>query len=544
RAWGEKCAERLEGDFAFILHDAEAGRVVCARSFSGKRPLYYAEPSGSLVVASALSAVLAHPWCPTALNMVSIAECAAGLSPTTSETSYEAVRRVPAGSSLVWAVGSAPRLPRHWEPPPFVEAAAASFEEAAQELREIIRLAVTERLDTSGPTSVWLSGGWDSPAVFASGENELKRRGRGEHLRPVSISYPVGDSGREDELILDIVQHWGAPVHWLDIGNIPLFQDTVRTAASREEPFAHAFEFWNRALVAGSRAEGARVAFDGVGADQIFQVSPVYIADLVRGGRWIHAAREWRARGMSGSGFRRFFRMTIQPLLPSAALALASAVRGRPLVSYFDRHLPPWIRTDFARRYQLAERHRARVDRFAGGSQAAYEAHWFLTEPFFPEVFRMVAGFALEDGLELRSPLYDNRVIGFAATRPRDERAKGGETKRLLRAAMRGLIPANVLAPRPYHTGTTGEYFWRSMRESFPPLLEAALDNSVLVDAGIVDGEVLRRVAGPALQGSQNVALNLFYTVQTELWLRELIRSEKAVESEHPPQAATATARC
>ncbi|MFN2399348.1 MAG: hypothetical protein ABR543_12000, partial [Gemmatimonadaceae bacterium] len=47
RAWGEKCAERLEGDFAFILHDAEAGRVVCARSFSGKRPLYYAEPSGS-----------------------------------------------------------------------------------------------------------------------------------------------------------------------------------------------------------------------------------------------------------------------------------------------------------------------------------------------------------------------------------------------------------------------------------------------------------------------------------------------------------------
>src|SRR5690606_4084438 len=133
--------------------------------------------------------------------------------------------------------------------------------------------------------SIWLSGGWDSPAVFAAGQAALRASGDPRSLLPVSISYPPGDPGREDELIESIAMHWDVPIHWVDIRDIPFVDRPVERAAERDEPFGHAFEMWHRSLARGSRGVGAHVAFDGVGGDQLFQVSEVYFADLLRSGR-------------------------------------------------------------------------------------------------------------------------------------------------------------------------------------------------------------------------------------------------------------------
>ena len=80
--------------------------------------------------------------------------------------------------------------------------------------------------------------------------------------------------------------------------------------------------------------------------------------------------------------------------------------------------------------------------------------------------------FAREEGVEIRSPLYDRRVIEFALTRPREERSSGVETKKLLRASMRGLLPDSILATRTKRTGVTGGYFGRSMREHLPAMVD------------------------------------------------------------------------
>jgi asparagine synthase (glutamine-hydrolysing) len=59
RAWGDDCAARLEGDFAFIVWDRRARRICAAREFGGKRTLFYASVNGTLVSASASGGVLA-----------------------------------------------------------------------------------------------------------------------------------------------------------------------------------------------------------------------------------------------------------------------------------------------------------------------------------------------------------------------------------------------------------------------------------------------------------------------------------------------------
>jgi asparagine synthase (glutamine-hydrolysing) len=129
---------------------------------------------------------------------------------------------------------------------------------------------------------------------------------------------------------------------------------------------------------------------------------------------------------------------------------------------------------------------------------------------------------ALEEGIQLRSPLYDARVIELALARPRRERSSGAETKLLLRKAVEGLLPEHVLAPRAAKTGTTGAYFERSMREGYPPLCEEFLRCSELASAGMIDAEELRRSATAYSRGaaSGQVGVNLFFTLQAELWLR------------------------
>ena len=401
RAWGDRCVEHLEGDYAFILYDRRYRSVFCARDFGGKRPLHYADLGHTLVLGSTAAAVLAHPDCPDDFNLLHLAEAAGALWQSSQETAYQAVSLIPAGWSLTWNAGHGAHVQQHWYPPENSTAKGPPFEEAALELRGLLRRAVDERLSTSGVTSVWMSGGWDSTAVFAAGQLALQDRRNSQQLHPVSVSYPPGDRGREDELIAAAAGHWDVPVHWVDIRNIPLVDDPGACAVHRDEPNAHAYENFSRALARGSRAIGAHVAFDGNGGDQLFQISATYLADLLRTGRWIGLAEEWRA--LRFTGFKTFFRVAVQPNLPSLLLDAATAFRGgRRLHGTYERWMPSWTnRRTSPRRSTSASRATCRP---GGGEAARPTSNRCTWGCRFSRMFGIGAGIALEESVEVRSP--------------------------------------------------------------------------------------------------------------------------------------------
>ena len=522
RAWGEHCLQHLEGDYSFILWDRSQRRVFCARDFAGSRPLFYADLDHSIVIASTLSAVVAHPRCPDDLNLEFLAETAAALWPSPHETAYRAVNLVPAGSRLSQSNGRAAQVQQHWHPPEIESASGPTFDEAAVELSELLGRAVDERLAPRGVTSVWMSGGLDSTAVFGAGQKILQGGHSSRVLRPVSVSFPPADPGREDELISAIGHHWNTPVHWLDIRQIPLFGQTAEGATERDEPFEHFFEMFNRALARGSRAIGARVALGGGGGDQLFAADLSYLVDLLRTGRWVTLAREWRASARRG--VREFFRHVIKPTLPTSALRAATLLRGgQRLHGYLERWIPDWMDRRWVGR--LAERQTLHTPSRRGKSSAGYEMYFALTSAFFPRVSGRLGALGLEEGVETRSPLLDERLIRFAALRPRTERRSGRETKLLLRRAMRGMLPAEVLAPRRFKTGVIVNPVVTAMREGYPNLLRPLLDSPVLAELGLIQPSLLQRAYREYLRhGDADVALALFSTAQVELWLRGRLR--------------------
>lgn len=525
RAWGDAAPRWLEGDFAFVLWDSARRRAVCARDFGGKRPLYYAMANDRLIVGSTMAAVIATPGFTPRLNVAVLAETCAQFWSGSNETCYEGVRELPAGATLVWKPGTSPKVVRHWDVPDVGTIQGASLEDGALELRELLVRSTAERLAPHGETAVWMSGGWDSSSVFASARSAVSERQDGRRVTPVSISYPEGDPGREDELISAIASHWKSPVHWIDVERIPLLAGADTNAGHRDGPYAHTYEHWNRALAAGARSLGARAAFDGNGGDQLFQISDVFLSDLLRGGRVSATANQWRAKGGRGAG--TFFDWVIAPALPEPLKQPVLQRLGRRSADDFTRPTPPWIRADFVARHGLHDRERSRMPSRPGYRGWRREAHFFLAAPVFPRAFQCLAGFALDAGVELRSPLYDRRVVEFACARPREERNDARETKRLLRAAMRGLLPDEVLAPRPTRTGITTAYSDRRMRSEFPLLLARHGKMQMLAELGIVDPDAMRRGWEEYCRtGSTALKIPLFLTMNVELWLQAQARAE------------------
>ncbi len=524
RAWGPALAEHLVGDYAFVIWDRRLRRLVAARDPLGMRALYWAKLGDRVAVASSSRALAELTGRADTLNLASLGAQVAGLIWSNgTDTAFVGVDPVPAAHQLIWEDGRT-RLERFWHPPVAPDRRPTDAAEAALELRSLLGRAVTERMG-SGPNSVWMSGGWDSTAVFAAGQQALADSER-PRLRPVSISYPEGDPGREDELIEQVGQHWNAPIHWIESEEIPLLDDLEARAGLTDEPPVHLYELWNRDLARGSRAIGARVALDGCGGDNLFQVSDVILADLLQGGRLFEFAT--RARSRRALGWKYLAKAGVLPLLPDALVRGGERVAGRRLPRHYMEHRPAeWMRDEFLSAHGLRERALETLRAGPGDSLAQAENILFVNAPLWGWAGGYMRGVLLQEGVEARSPLLDLRVVEFALRRPVAERADRRETKILLRRAMRGLLPDTVLAPRAHRTGTTAGFSKRRMREAYPALLRRLFEQPLrLAELGIVDAAALRAAADRwSTGGDASVRVGLFDTLRVEFWLRGLERS-------------------
>lgn len=523
QAVGTGLVDLLEGDYAFVLWDRQRRQLLAACDFAGTRPLHFAHVGDRLILASTLAGVTAHPAVSREINRLVVAECLVGASSTRcDETVYQQVRRLPAGSRLVWRPDEAPVVSRYYEPPVFDRGEGPDATEAAEQLRAVLRAAVRERLASDGPTAVWTSGGYDSPAILALAHGAAKQTGGS--VVPVSMSYPEGDPGREDELISAVGNRLNLPVRWTGIADVPGFPGAVEWARHRDEPFAHPYEQWNRALAAESRAAGARVVLGGNGGDQFFGVSPVYLADLARTGHWFALAREALALGLGPRQLRELLHWAVQPALPAGLLGAARQLAGKALRPHLQVAIPDWMELDAATLDALRERQWSYDLRRPGESFSSAETAWYLTTSFGQRICATVSQIGLESGVDTRSPMYDRRVIEFMARRPREDRSARGETKRILRRAMAGLLPESHLAPRKARTGLPRTYLARARREAIPQWLGALGASTCLGDLGLVNVAALRQASErylgtPRWEG--NLAGELFHVFSAEFWLRE-----------------------
>ncbi|MHB1170472.1 MAG: asparagine synthetase B family protein [Longimicrobiales bacterium] len=516
-AFGTECVDYIEGDFAFCIIDDANGDMFCARDPFGTRSLFYSGKADDLAVAST-----PHPlvdwggrtpaYDPQAVLRALVMRYGDGTS-----NAWSGVSELPA-AHWMHVRGGAMTVRRYWLPQGSERYRSLSYEDAPLALRELLRDVVRQRL-VGGGTSLALSGGQDSTALLASMQAVSDDR-----PPLVSMRYPEGDPGDEAWYVQAVADWFGLDVQWLDIAAVPLYRDLTARAQIRSHCHGQLFESHNRNLAQAALRSGTRILLNGHGGDNIMAAGPWKMADLLRQGRLLALRRYRKDRGYRG--MKGFVDHVLRPALPLFVFDNLERVLGRRLCTRPYEQTPgEWIiGGDLLERMVVADRaHYADVLLSNYRGYAWQQRAWALIEPSHPRGCAASFDLNRSEGVELRMPFYDRRMVEFMMSRPFEELNQPKQYKALLRRAMDRQLPERqwIIQAGGYKPGSAIGILQSEWGAASLELIREMNESPwITAELGVVDAGVLadRTVGRGHLDWWSAVAVSL--TIFSEQWLR------------------------
>jgi asparagine synthase (glutamine-hydrolysing) len=508
---GDDAVRALEGMFAFALWDAGRGRLLLARDRAGKKPLYYFDGPELFAFASEIKGLLSHPAVPRERDADAIAlYLGQGYVPG-PRTLYRGIRSLPPAHHMAVTEAATGEPTAYWHPR-FRDGEPCDEGEAAERLRDTLRKAVGCRLVADVPVGAFLSGGIDSSAVVALMAEQASGR-----VRTFSIGFAGAPDYDETAQARAVACRFGTE-HTELVVEPHALELLDRLVFLHDGPFADSSAIPTFLLSELTR-KSVTVALSGDGGDEVF------------------------------AGYRRFLAAVLAekiPLLARRGLASVATLIPEPedrrhpvrLVKRFlesgsstltERYLRwtavfPEGPAGYLRPELAAAASAERVLRPVGegldvpGSVLsrllALNFTTYLPDDLMVKVDRM----SMAHGLEVRSPFLDTRIVELGAALPDRLRLRFGRGKRLLRAALRGLLPREVLERRKAGFGVPLGAWLRQAKNGF---LE---DRLVAGDSPLREylepGPIARLVQGH-LARERDASHEIWALLTLESWLRQ-----------------------
>lgn len=449
RQWGEALLPRLNGMWAFAIHDRRRNRLFLSRDRFGKKPLYYATNRGTFVFASELGALRRHPATPRELDPLSLQKYYAYGYVPAPRTLYRDVCKLPAGHSLSLDLATL-QAKQHcywsWQPEPVDPVPAGAEGLWVEELLALLDAAVERRLVADVPVGTFLSGGIDSSLVSALAARHVGA----ERLKSFSIGFEEAGFD-ESRHAIDVARMIGSE-HAIEMLSIERAVEELPDLLPRlDEPFADSSILPTYLLCRHARRH-VTVALGGDGADELFAGYDPF-------------------KALSYAGW--YSRLVPRPVHAGVALAVARLPVSHGYMSLDFRlkrmlrgldhprsmHLPAWMGPLSPR--ELGELYGTPID--AGELYSEAVAAWegcsspnpvdrataffirlYLQDDILPKIDRS----SMLNSLEVRSPFLDIEVADFARRLPARFRLRGGATKWLLKRAAERILPARIVHRR------------------------------------------------------------------------------------------------
>jgi len=432
---GLDLVDDLVGMFGFAIWDARRSRLVLARDRMGEKPLYYATVPGAFVFASEPKALFATGVVSAEPNWEALAAYVCGGYVPAPTTAFQRIAKLPPGGRVVLE-GESLRMDRYWsvldhlrQPPLTLD-----FDTAARRVRGLLEDAVGAMLMGDVPVGVFLSGGIDSTAVAS-----IASRFGGE-VATFSLGFelPSFDERPEAEAV---ARELGTRHRSLTITPDLFLSGARELAALMDEPLADPALVPTFLLARFARAE-VKAALVGEGSDELFAGYPTYVAASLAaryrrlpGGLRAMLARLAPALGAPSGNttirylLRRFLESADLP--PAARHAEWMGYVGPRLLEQMVVPDGPLVAPP---QPELPEA-RDEIDAILGMDLACYLPECLLTK---------VDRATMAASLEGRAPFLDHRLVEFACRLPAQFKMRGLATKRVLRHAMRDIVPPAV----------------------------------------------------------------------------------------------------
>ncbi|HKV89083.1 MAG TPA: asparagine synthase (glutamine-hydrolyzing) [Candidatus Dormibacteraeota bacterium] len=512
--WGEAMVEKLNGMFAFAIHDRRRQTVLLARDRVGIKPLHYAIEGGRLVFASELKALLRDPALRKGIDPAALDHYLAYEFVPSPHSIVRGIRKLRPGHTLTWSLDARSEETRqYWSPSLDSEGQSRglSLDERCEELRAVLRESVRKELISDVPLGVFLSGGIDSSAVTAM-MTQL-----GGEVKSFSVGF-AERSFDESSHARAVARHLGTDHHELTLEPSMLLGLIPRLPVLLDEPLGDASIIPTYLLSAFTR-QHVKVALGGDGGDELFAGYPTLQAHRLAG-YYLRAPRAIR-RGLVEPVVKR---------LPVSRDNLSFDFRAKRFVggaehSLAERH-QRWMGS-FAREERTALLSREVAAELSRNGDAVELGAAPSADPL-NQVLLMDMRLYLENdilvkldrasmmaSLEGRVPLLNNDLVAYALRLPLDLKLRGLRSKYLLRRALRGLVPDAILnRPKKGFGIPVAEWFRGPLKEQ---LLSVLSDERVRREGFFQPAEVQRLIADH-LAGRRDNRKQLWTLFAFQMW--------------------------
>ncbi len=521
RRWGTDVAARLLGDFAIVIWDDRARRLVAARDPMAMRMLAYHHTPKRTVVATEVKQVLAGPGVPARLDEAHVAADLIGHLGRPNWSAYEEVEVLAPGHVLELDRDGL-RVRPFWAPDPEHRIWHRQPGDYAEHLRELFTEAVAARLRTDRTAGVLLSGGVDSGSVAATAGWLLERgAASAPGIHACTWVFDELDECDERGVARAITTPYGLQHSEVVADDLWPLRDFPAHGPPRDEPFVGAFQPMIDAGLTRLRRAGARVVLGGDRGDLMVGWTGFRYLPLAKQRRWRELRTELTEHGaVTGQALGDLAWTHL--LTPAAARlrARAGRVARRPRAGGTGSvgPLPPWVEPAFAARHGLTELAGAGPVAPAGfGPSRALRHDWALAQLHLRGMAWSERSYA-QQGLAFADPFSDRRLTEFAMAVPQAAITPPGDnSKPLMRAAMRGILPpaalrdASKVVPRPLYE--------RGLLQEGVPTVRHLLDGMETARMGWVDERQVHAQFERCLHGAA-VPAAFWPTLVTEWWVR------------------------
>jgi asparagine synthase (glutamine-hydrolysing) len=521
--WGTDCFAKLIGDWALSIWDAKSRYLILAKDPVGTRHLYYSIEKEHITWSTILDPLVLFADKTFGLCEEYIAGWLSQF-PATHLTPYVGIHSVPPSSFALLRSGKH-TVSKYWDFNPSKRIRYRSDLDYEEHFRTVFAEAVRRRLRCDSPVLAELSGGMDSSSIVCMADMVIAR-GDADTLRLDTVSY-YDDSEphwNERPYFTTIEQRRGRAGCHIDVSShilpgLGLERRFLATPGSiggtsgADAEFARLIDSQNN-----------RVVLSGIGGDEVMGGVPTptpELEDLLTRGKvkaLTHALKVW-ALNRRRPWFQLLFEAT-RGFLPPVFRGVSS-----------ERRPPAWLNPSFVRR------HRA--------SLAGYESRLkvFGPTPSFQEnlktleaLRRQIACSALNSAIpcEKRYPFLDRDLLEFIYAIPREQLVRPGKRRSLMRRALAGITPDEVLnrkrkafvARTPLRAISSG---WANLVDRTQPMISESL--------GIVEQNRLAEVLKKAHDGQEVPVITLVRTFLVDHWINS-VNDRKLLSMEQPPQGS------
>lgn len=520
--YGQGCVEYLRGMFAFAIWDKRKRELFIARDRLGVKPLYYClDASGSLYFGSEIKTILEAGAIKPEINYNALPDQLANHGTSREETLFKSVKRLLPGHTLSWKEGNL-EIRKYWDIRFEPKHEDRSDTEFVNEWREMFRESVRLRLMADVPLGMFLSGGIDSSAIAAMMSGMVD-----EPIKTFSVGFSEREAN-ELEYARVVARAFGTDHHEIVISPEQFFEALPRLVWHEDEPigFIASVPLY---FVSKLAQQHVKVVLTGEGSDEILagygryqkavtllnygekyeNYTPGFLRDVVRGG----------VATLPGALNRKLNRTFLS--------------RGADVENLFFDNFSVFSRAMQAGLF--SDETKARIadhNPYNGQNEWLAQADaadlldkllYIDTKTYLHELLMKQDQMSMAASIESRVPFLDHKLVEFTARMPERMKLRGKTTKWVLREAMRGILPEEILnRPKMGFPVPVGGWF----RNEFKNIVDEYVLGERASSRGIFSREYVRQLVA-AHNAGENHDERLWALVNFEIWQRQFFDGEE-----------------